>query len=232
MAEIIMAGGSGKTYYQYKQGVFHNSKLKPGEIGYTEREFEKKDGTKEIVGGGFASGIGGFVTDVRIREVEKDGKVMFKTLNVTLDNDTVISMGLESEAAEMVFRTFANVDVNEKTTLIAWKDGKDYSKLSIKQGGKHVVDSFVEFDAETKTAKHINGYPERAPKGADDADKTIAKAMKQKFLLAHFNDVIQPKFEAVKVEGVQASAPAEDTGYGVYDEPEMPDVVDPADIPF
>lgn len=217
----IMPVGSGKQYFTYKQGVFYKKSDDSSEVGYATREFEKRDGTKEKVSGVFASGIGGIITGAYIREIETDNGDKFKTLNVELDGDTVLSFGLNSEPAEVVMRTLTNVDVESKTVFIPYqKDG--WNKLSVKQNNEHVEDSFVKYDAETNTFSHVNGYPERADKDASDAQKKIVRIQQGEFLEEHFNKNIATKFKSVEAPN-DGDVSAVD--YPVED-------INPEDIPF
>lgn len=223
---VIKMGGGDKQYFSYKQGYWFDKSVQEGEENYSVKTLLDKDRKEIQVGGQFETAIGGMITGLAIKNLEADGR-KFSVLEVDIDGSEKLSMSVSSPAAHAIMETFENLDFTQPVVLLAWTNKGGYNKLSIKQNGAHVKNSFVEFTTKEDGSfevKHLNGYPERVSKDASDSQKTIARATKQEFLEKHFNEKVVVK--------VPTDAPTDEDGFSGIELSDDDDVINPEDIPF
>ncbi len=210
---IIKMKGANMKYFSYKQGYWFDKSVTEGP-DFSTKTLKDKAGEDVEVSGQFETAIGGSVTALNIKDVEAGGS-KFSVLEVDIDGTERLSMGTSSPAAHAVMETFENLDFSKDVVLTAWTDKAGYNKLSIKQDGEHVKNSFIEFTENedgSYTVNHKNGYPERLGKDASKSEKAIAKIQLQEFLENHFNTNIKNKVtpREVEVQDTTASDEPED----------------------
>jgi hypothetical protein len=209
--------GGNLDYYKYKQGVWYMKSDDVNDPDYqANRTFKDIAGNDVKVSGVFVNGMQGIVTDISVYTSD-DGT--YEVLNVVLDNKEKLSMSLPSEASRQVVQTFANLDFTEPVNLVAWTKDEWY-KLSIKQDGKHVENSFFEFKDKKFGPKAGSEYPVKPTK-----DSPTYK--KDKVLY----DIDEVEFLKTHIEKIKALIPEAKEEVVVEETPEVEDKA-PEEAPF
>ena len=218
--------GGGKNFYSYKQGWFYLKNGTDTDPDYKEVTLIDKEKKEYTDTGVYVSALGGIVSDVELEKVEHEGR-SFEVLKVTLDGEDVISMSFPSEAARKTLQQFEKLDFSKPVILNAYlKDG--WSKMTIKQDGEHVENSYLNWNAETRTMEYLNGYPERPAADADQDLKEMFPVQEKKFLraLAEKVSALVPEFTPVDLDEVNG-----DNQIAAQEDAADEDI-NPEDIPF
>lgn len=186
--------GGNYDFYKYKQGVWYMKSNDTTDPDYqADRIFKDIAGNEVKVSGVFVNGMKGIVTDMSVFTSDDE---TYEILNVVLDNKEKLSVSLPSEASRQIVQTFENLDFSKPVNLIAWtKD--NWFKLSVKQNGEHVENSFFEFKDNKFQAVDGSKYPVRPGQEATKRDKQDFKFDELDFLKKHIEKIISliPKVE-------------------------------------
>ena len=183
-------------------GKFHQE-VEVGTEGAITRTYEDKEGVEQSKTELVHDSVKGIITAVEFH----DG-VFGKNLNITIDNDGIISMGTASNFGEDMMKKLPAIDFTKEVTITPYAfipKGEENSKkgVTVYQGGVKVQSHYSkEFPVDSKKYVTINGMPEVEgdTKSFDSDDWKMHFMVVRKFLIKEIEKLSIFKKAEVKVE--------------------------------
>lgn len=181
---------SDKTFITIlSDGKFHQT-VAEGTPGSVVRKYEDKDGVEKEKVELVHDSVTGVITNIAFEDGEYG-----TSIQVTLDNEGIISMGTASNFGEDFMKKLPNIDLKKEVKIAPYAfevEGKSRKGVTVYQDGEK-IESFY-FDKDTKKA--INGMPE--PDGDTSKFKSddwkLYFLVVRKFLVSEVNKLILENF--------------------------------------
>lgn len=171
-------------------GKFHQS-VPEGTDGAVKREYETSSGEKGVKNELVYSEVSGIITGLSFHDGD-----FGKNLQIELDDDGVVSVGVESSFGEDIMKKLPGIDLSSSVKLkpYAFTDdaGKNRRGVTIEQDGDKLYNYYYDNNA----GKAVNGMPEFDGDMNDKDDWKMYFMKARKFLVKEVEALIAEKFSA------------------------------------